>query len=88
MNPELPHSPERILHSLAGPAYDSVWALALAYHQELQLSQTLELSKVLFQINNLSFSGISVSTNGLYKLKYGFRILSNWTFFTLLDSMY
>jgi len=51
-----------LLHSLAASAYDSVWVLALAYHQQLRPNQTtIDLSTVLMQINNLSFSGLSVS---------------------------
>jgi len=48
--------------SLAMPAYDSVWALALAYHGIVVSNVSTSQEELTRQLNQLKFHGASVSS--------------------------
>ena len=49
--------------SLIANAYDSVWALTIAYHNIFKENLKLEVNNVIADMKNLSFRGTAVSSN-------------------------
>jgi len=47
--------------SLAAAAYDSVWALAIAYHNSVKQNLTFEVDNIIAEMKMLSFRGTAVS---------------------------